>query len=153
MFDTSIFSLLVFWLGFFLSFWVTQYFQLRNYDYSEDTASVLAYCSSYFTIFPSFVFSPPAVVSDNPEWFSFIIPNSNYFQSYTMFPFFWVFFQSAKLFGENVFICLYGTWNDRTFCILAWFSPSHINNSKVKKFLWLFFFQGIVCILTVPFAF
>lgn len=34
-----------------LSFWVTQYFQLRNHDYSEDTASVLPYCNKYFKSF------------------------------------------------------------------------------------------------------
>lgn len=40
-----------------LSFWVTQYFQLRNYDFSEDTASVLPYCNIYFKSFFPVLFS------------------------------------------------------------------------------------------------
>lgn len=59
MFNSGIFRLLFFWLGlvFFLSFWVTQYFQLKNYNYSEDSASVLVYCSMYFRVFFPFLFS------------------------------------------------------------------------------------------------
>lgn len=130
---------------FFFEFWVTQYFQLRNYDYSEHTTYVLAYCSMYIRPFFHFAFSPPAVVSDNPKWFSFILLNSNYFQSSTMFPFFLSVLPISKAVCRK---CLHlSLWD------IKWWNisvsqldsvTSHINNSKVKKFLfvllWGFFF-------------